>query len=70
MKNMTPANVSFERCGNDRTVTLNGRPAGTIRRFTKFDCDAWTYDDSSISLVGPLREIKATLRRHAAATAN
>ena len=58
------APIGFDRIDRDELgVTRNGEPAGTIRRFSRFECDAWTYDHGGTSLVGPLAEVKATLKR-------
>ena len=68
MSQPEPSTISFTPQQPHRMdVTLNGQPAGSIRKFQRFQCDAWTYDHAGISLVGPLPEVKATLRRNALA---
>lgn len=60
------ASISFGPTdGQTMGVTRDGEPAGRIRKFGRFECEAWTYDHDGTSLVGPLSEVKATLRRHA-----
>lgn len=63
---MDPENdsrVTFGKGEHCQAVELNGVPDGEIRRFTRFGYDVWTYDNGRISLVGPLREVQATIRR-------
>ena len=61
----TQGQITFGSQGDTVTVSRGGEPAGEIRKFTKFECGAWTYEEGSLSLVGPLPEVQNTIKRSA-----